>query len=188
MHDPAKADSYRSFTYAEYEAIRDQSGLFRQLLAHDPIFVSVTDEGETRRVGAALVTRTYFDAFGARLVAGRTFTVDEERPGSGAAVLVLSYTAWQRMGGRSDVLGRTLLVNNHRFTVIGIAPKGFAGPVRIVGPGFWMPLGAAGLIDGACGPWPSSIVGWLRPELTLDSANAALRRPLPEPAARSSGW
>jgi putative ABC transport system permease protein len=173
VHDPAKADSYRSFTYAEYEAIRDQSGLFRQLLAHEPIGVSVTDEGETRRVGAALATGTYFDAFGARLVAGRTFTIDEERPGSGAAVLVLSYMAWQRMGGGSDVLGRTLVVNSHRFTVIGIAPKGFAGPVRILGPGFWMPLGAAGLITGRADP-ALIIVGWLRPGLTLDSANAAL--------------
>jgi hypothetical protein len=173
VHDPAKADSYRSFTYAEYEAIRDQSGLFRQLLAHEPIGVSVTDEGETRRVKAALATRAYFDVLGARLAVGRTFTSDEERPGSRAAVLVLSHTAWQRMGGHSDVLGRTLLVNAQRFTVIGVAPKGFAGPVRIVGPGFWMPLGAADLLT-ARADLDLMIVGRLRPELTLDSANAAL--------------
>jgi len=173
VHDPARADSYRSFTYAEYETIRDQSGLFRELMAHQPTEVSVTDEGETRRVQAALATRAYFDVLGARLVGGRTFTIDEERPGSGAAVLVLSYTAWQRMGGGSDVLGRTLVVNSRRFTVIGIAPKGFAGPVRLVGPGFWMPLGAAGLITGRADAG-LMIVGRLRPELPLDSANAAL--------------
>ncbi len=174
VHDPARADSYRSFTYAEYETIRDQSQLFRQLLAHQPIYVSVTDEGETRRAEAALATRAYFDVLGARLPVGRTFTSHEERPGSRAAVLVLSHTAWQRMGGRSDVLGRTLLVNAQRFTIIGVAPEGFSGPVRIAGPDFWMPLGAADLVMGR-EESGLMLVGRLRTELTPESANAALR-------------
>jgi predicted permease len=174
VHDPARADSYRPFTYGEYETIRDQSQIFRQLLAHQPIDVSVTDEGETRRVEAALATRTYFEALGARSVAGRTFTIDEERPGSRAAVLVLSHTAWQRMGGRPDILGRTLLVNAQRFTIIGVAPEGFSGPVRIAGPAFWMPLGAADLVTGRA-DLGLMIIGRLRTELTTESANAALR-------------
>jgi predicted permease len=174
VHDPAKADSYRPFSQREYETIRDRSGLFHGILAHQKIDVSVTDEGETRRVEAAIATWSYFEVLGARLAIGRTFTSDEERPGSRAAVLVLSHTAWKRLGGRSDVLGRTLLVNAQRFTIIGVAPEGFAGPVRIAGPAFWMPLGAADLVIGRAEPG-LMVVGRLRPEVTPGSANAALR-------------
>ena len=184
VHDPARADSYRAFTYAEYETIRDQSTLFRHIMAHMPTYVGVTNEGETHRLQAALVTRTYFETMGVGLIAGRTFTRDEERPGSGAAVVVLSYTAWQRMGGRADILGRTLVVNARPFTVIGVAPERFAGPVRMVGPDFWMPIGAAPLLRGrarlgvataAASDVPVMIVGRLHPGLSVDSANAALR-------------
>ena len=185
VHDPARADSYRPFTYGEYETIRDRSQLFRQALAHQPIDVSVTDEGETRRVEAALVTRSYFDVLGARLAVGRTFTSDEERPGSRAAVLVLSHTAWQRMGGHSDVLGRTLLVNAQPFTVIGVAPEGFSGPVRIAGPAFWMPLGAAELVMGRATPG-LMIVGRLRPEAHARVGERRAAHPLREPPARQA--
>lgn len=67
------------------------------------------------------------------------------------AVLVLSHTAWKRLGGGPDVLGRTLVVNAHPFTVVGIAPEGFAGTLLIMGPDFWMPLGAANLLTGERG-------------------------------------
>jgi len=183
-HDPRNPDSYRPFTYGEYETIRDEAALFDDLLAHQPVDVSLTDAGATRRGEAALVTASYFDTLGARLAAGRTFSRDEERPGSGAAVLVLSHTAWKRLGGGPDVLGRTLVVNAHPFTVVGIAPEGFAGTLLILGPDFWMPLGAADLLTGGTGRAATSgisstlqlmIVGRLKPRLTVESANEHLR-------------
>ena len=183
-HDPRNPDSYRSFTYGEYETIRDEAALFANLLAHQPVYVSLTDAGATRRGEAALVTASYFDTLGAHLAAGRTFSRDEEQPGSNAAVLVLSHTAWKRLGGGPDVLGRTLVVNAHPFTVVGIAPEGFAGTVLIVGPDFWMPLGAADLLTGGTGraatsgtssTRPLMIVGRLKPHLTVESANEHLR-------------
>ena len=183
-HDPRTPDSYRPFTYAEYETIRDQAALFDQLLAHRTVDVSLTDAGATRRGEAALVTASYFDTLGRQLAAGRAFSRDEERPGSGAAVLVLTHTAWKRLGGGSDVLGRTLVVNTHPFTVVGIAPAGFAGTLMVMGPDFWMPLGARDLLTGGKSGGPTSgtsstlplmIVGRLKRHLTVESANADLR-------------
>ena len=97
-------------------------------------------------MAAAQVTSSYFQTLGVRLVAGRAFTAEEERPGSGAAVAVINYETWQDLGGTPSVLGRTITVNAHPFTVVGVAPAGFAGTLVAFGPRLWVPLGADPLV------------------------------------------
>ena len=59
----------------------------------------------TRRVFVNIATANFFDTFGVPLLRGRTFSADEERPGADIPVTILSYGAWQRMGGGHDVVG-----------------------------------------------------------------------------------
>ena len=185
-HNPATPDSYRSFSYLDYEDIRDQAGVFDHVMAHRSFRVGVTVGGTSHRSQAALVTGSYFTTLGVRLAAGRSFTRDEERPGSRAAVAVLSYPCWQKLGARRDVLGRTITVNGYSFTVVGLAPAGFAGPIALSGPEFWMPLGARDLLSGGPGESRRSptldganrellVVGRLKPHLTVEAADAAMR-------------
>jgi len=185
-HDPAKPDSYRSFTYPEYEDIRDNAGTFDHVMAHRTLRAILTEGEAMRHMEAALVTSSYFDTLGVNLAAGRTFSRDEERPGGRAAVMILSHSGWQKLGARPDILGRTLQVNSQPFTVVGIAPDGFAGASAVMGPGFWLPLGAADLLPGGSNESPASqapgraraellIVGRLKPRLSVASANAAMR-------------
>jgi predicted permease len=184
-HDPARSESYRPFSYAEYQDVRDRIDLFDHVMAHRSIRVGLTEGATSRRTKVALATGDYFATLGVRLAAGRSFTRDEERPGSRAAVAVLSHPYWQRLGSPTDIVGRTILVNARPFTVVGIAPAGFAGPMAIAGPEFWMPLGAAALLSVEPGPWQASgtpdvatrdlmVVGRLKPSLTAEGANAAM--------------
>jgi predicted permease len=184
-HDPARSESYRPFSYAEYQDVRDRIDLFDHVMAHRSIRVGLTEGATSRRTKVALATGDYFATLGVRLAAGRSFTRDEERPGSRAAVAVLSHPYWQRLGSPTDIVGRTILVNARPFTVVGIAPAGFAGPMAIAGPEFWMPLGAAALLSVEPGPWQASgtpdvatrdlmVVGRLKPNLTAEGANAAM--------------
>jgi predicted permease len=71
---------------------------------------------------------------------GRFFLPDEDaRPGA-SPVVVIGYAAWQgRFGGASDILGRTIKLNNFAFTIIGVAPLGFKGVNAIFGPDLWVP-------------------------------------------------
>ena len=175
--DAARPDVYRSFTYADYEAVHAQVGVFEHVTSHTSIWVALTDGDTSRRTKAALATGSYFATLGVRLAAGRTFSPEEERPGSRAAVVVLSHPYWEKLGGPRDILGKTLSLNSHPFTVIGIAPAGFAGRMVLAGPEFWVPLGAAALLEApSADPAPLSlmVIGRLKPGLTLMAANAAL--------------
>jgi predicted permease len=183
--DAEKPDSYRSFSYADYEAVRDHATVFDHVMAHTSLRVGVTEADASRRTKAALATGDYFATLGVRLAAGRSFSPEEERPGSRAAVMVLSHPGWQRLGSPRNILGKTILVNSRPFTVIGIAPAGFVGRTVFAGPEFWMPLGAAALFarsssddragaieePGALG---LMLVGRLKPGVTMAAANAAV--------------
>jgi predicted permease len=95
---------------------------------------------ESQRVFAEVVTGNYFDTLGIRPRMGRFFLPDDDaRPGA-SPVVVVGYAAWQgRFGGASDILGRTIKLNNFAFTIIGVAPLGFKGVNAIFGPDLWVP-------------------------------------------------
>ena len=138
--DRTKPDAYRSFSYPNYADLRDR-GLFASLTAHTFSLVGLTEGDQTRRIFVNIATANFFDTFGVRPVRGRTFTAAEEQPGADVPVTILSYNAWQRLGGGDNVIGRTLKLNGRDFTVVGVAPRGFGGSLVLVSPELWLPTG-----------------------------------------------
>ena len=94
-------DEYRGFSYPDYVDMRARTDVFAALTAHNFALVGLSEGDVTRRVIADVVTASFFDVFGSPPILGRTFTLDEERPGADVPVTILSYPAWQRMGARS---------------------------------------------------------------------------------------
>jgi predicted permease len=122
-----------------------------------------------------------------RIAAGREFTAAEERPGTNAPVAIASYNAWRQRGFDPSFLGSTVRVNGAEFTIVGVAPRGFAGTMAVVAPQWWFPLGsydivmnemfrqsAAAFDDRAS--HALNLTGALRPGLTRDAAEKALNR------------
>ncbi|MBP7620283.1 MAG: ABC transporter permease [Gemmatimonadales bacterium] len=184
-HDPATPDSYRRFSYAEYETIRDHAGVFEQVMAYSAARVVMSGADESRRAEVELVTSNYFSTLGVTLAAGRGFTLEEEAPGSAAAVAVISHATWRALGGQPGVVGGTILLNSRAFTVIGVAPEGFAGTMVAVGPNLWVPIGGGGLVADnptATAPHEAEVrahrtlllVGRLRGGVSATAANAGL--------------
>ena len=101
--DRTKPDSYRAFSYPNYRDIRGGNAVFSQVLAHTLAMVGLTEGETTRRVFAEVVSANYFAALGVPLASGRTFTPDEERPGSQAPVAIVSYAYWRKSGARRAV-------------------------------------------------------------------------------------
>ena len=145
-HDHTRPNSYRGFSYPAYVDVRDRSTSFSQVMAFNLSFVGIGEGEATRRGFASAVSPNYFATLGVDLLAGRTFTADEDRPGSLATVAVVSYDYWKRHGGDPSMLGTTVRVNSRPFTVIGIAPRGFTGTSVMVSPDVWVPLGAHALV------------------------------------------
>jgi len=106
------------------------------------------------------VSGNYFDVLGVRPIKGRTFQPEEDVTRSAHPVIVISYDCWQRrFGGDPNVVGTDVLLNNHLFKVIGIAPEDFRGTEFVYTPEMWL---------------PAPMVEWVEPgatssEMTLDA-------------------
>src|SRR5688572_8007445 len=93
---------------------------------------------QPRSLQAAFVSANYFDVLGVRPEIGRTFAPEEGRIES-ASVAVISRALWMReFGGAPSVIGQPIRAGAQTFTVIGVAPQGFAGTTRNVD--LWLPI------------------------------------------------
>ena len=110
------------------------------------VFVGLTEGDSTRRTFADIVSSNYFATLGVRMSRGREFLPAEERPGSAIAVAVVSHRYWKKTGQDPDLLGKTLRINSRPYTIVGIAPEDFTGPMAILSPEVWLPLGVHDLV------------------------------------------
>jgi predicted permease len=115
--------------YRDFLDWREQNTVFTEMaIAPEPWTFTLTGQGEPQRVGGGMTTAGFLRVLGIQPALGRFFTTEEDRPGA-ARVAALSYAAWQRrLGGRHDVLGRTMTLNGESFTIIGVLPRRFAFP------------------------------------------------------------
>ena len=97
-----------------------------------------TSDG-TEPVRAGRVSGGFFSTLGVRPILGRDFAPGEDRLG-GPNVTLISYSAWMhRFGGRNDVAGQTVALDNTSYTILGVLPRSFsfalAGNAE-----FWVPI------------------------------------------------
>ncbi len=132
------------FSHAFYEHLRDSTSVFGNLIATSTAVssgINLTDGSRTDRVRGELVSGNYFDVLGVGAATGRVLARQDDRTPGAHPVLVLSHAFWQRrFAGAPDIVGRTLSVNGHPFTVVGVAGSGFFGTRPGFGPDFWAPL------------------------------------------------
>ena len=185
--DRTKPDSYRGFSYPELLDVRERASVFSEVTGFDVAFVGIGEGEATRRTMVAVVPANYFSTLGADLVAGRDFTPDEERPGSGVAVAIVSHAFWKARGSDPALIGQAIRINARPFTIIGVAPPGFTGTSILVGMEAWLPLGANELVGSPMRRAGERLalsdrrnttlmlVGRLRPGVTQEAAAPALR-------------
>jgi predicted permease len=160
-------DHWGFYSYPLYERLKAAAPEFEEMAAFQAgIWAhSVRREKESapRPLGAEYVTGNYFSMLGVGAFAGRVITPDDDKQ-SAPPVLVLSHRTWQiTYGGDPSVLGSSLVVDGHPFTVIGIAPPGFFGEtLRSDPPDLWIPVHQEPMIAGDSSLLPRSISAWLR--------------------------
>ena len=116
------------FTYPDVEALRNGQQSFVGLTSVNVAPMSLTGTGKPKRLWGMITSANYFDVLGVRPIRGRTFLPDEDATPGGAPVVVISYRLWQtQFAGREDVVGQTMDLNEHRYTIIGVAPAVFQG-------------------------------------------------------------
>lgn len=141
--------------------------------------ISLRADGDAISTVGLVVTPDYFDVLGVRPERGRFFGPAEAIPGSG--VVVIGYDAWHRhFAADPDAVGRTVHLNGHAATVIGIAPPGFVGTFTGFAFDVWAPTGMLAAIAPGVDPnnrrqGAMEVIARLPPGMALPAANAALQ-------------
>jgi predicted permease len=162
---------------------RDQNQVFSGLLAYTFAQVSLTRGETTEPIFGLVVSGAYFDVLGVKAASGRTFMPDEDKTPGSHPVVVLSHGLWQRsFGGDPNLVGKTISLNRHDFTVIGIVPEGFTGTDLGPGPDFWVPM----MMHNQAQPgfdWYNErrglflfLIGRLKPGMNVEQAQASLKK------------
>src|SRR5689334_13954622 len=169
------------FSYPDYVDLRDANQSFSGLSGFSIYSLTLTGTGKAERVWGLLVTANYFDVLGVKPILGRAFLPEEEQKPGGAPSAVISYRFWQtRFGGSSSVIGRTININLHPYTVIGVAPPQFEGSQTGLRSELWIPvmmqqqvITTADLLHDRTDSW-LMLAGRLKPGVTRQEAQQDL--------------
>lgn len=115
-------------SYPDFLDLRQQSPGLSGLIGYSGLMTTVTGDGAPEVLFGEMVTGNYFSMLGVPLALGRGFLPEEDATPGSPPVAVLGHGLWlRRFGGDSSVVGRTIVLNGHPFTVIGVAPSRFKG-------------------------------------------------------------
>ena len=138
---------YSRSSYPDYFDLRD-SGTFGSVAAYTEVSITLDANGQPEPLAGQLVSGNYFNVLGVRIPLGRGFTADDDRPGAPVRVAVISHALWQRLfNADQSLIGRTIRLNSNPYTLIGVAPPGFAGPILGVAADVWVPTALQPEVD-----------------------------------------
>jgi predicted permease len=169
-----------SQSYPDYLDLRDRNRTLEGIVAYSITRAGLDTNGKASSTWLYQASGNYFDVLGIQPYLGRFFHSSDEHGTNSAPYLVLSYAYWQNhFGGDANVVGRTVQVNKHPFTIIGVAPAEFHGIEMYFTPNFWVPLvneeQSGGWFDlntrGSRGLW---LAGRLKAGVTPTQASADL--------------
>lgn len=156
----------------DYAQVRDAKNIFSTASLCTTMDFNYTAGTFPEKLNGALVTWQWFDVFGEKPIAGRTFTQEEDQPKANNEV-ILSYGAWQRwFGGSKDAIGRTVEFNHQPYRIIGVMGPDFHWPDATID--LWSPLGLAPTDYAVTNTFNENYlsVARLRPDVSFGQASA----------------
>ena len=174
-----------SFNYPDYVYIRDHNQSYSGVIASNGgsnamAFAVPGEKGTSAEVVAgAHVSGNYFEVLGVGAAIGRVFTSADNQTEGAHPYVILSYDFWQRrFGGDKAVLGRSITLNGARFTIVGVAPRGFHGISVGTSTDFFLPIMMMPTVNPPARGWNTRHWWWLtvtarlKPGATLASATS----------------
>jgi predicted permease len=182
----APQERWGMYSFPLFERLKAEMPEFEEVTAFQAGFgrVSVRRQDAataSRSLRSEYVTGSYFSTLGVGAFGGRVFTPDDDRPAA-PPVVVVSHRVWQdTYGGDPAMVGGTLVVEGHPFTVVGMTPPGFFGEtLQADPPDLWIPLqqepliaGDTSILRGPAGAW-LRVIGRLRANATIEAMGPRL--------------
>lgn len=170
-----RASRYTNWSYPDYKVFRDRATSYDGVIAFGDMPLSLGGEAPERIRGLA-VSGNYFAVLGTRMAAGHGLTAEDDGAPGAHPVVVLSHNFWtRRFGADTSVIGRTVILNGHPHTVVGVAAEGFNGAELGESNALWVPfaqlpqLGVTDQLENA-GSRSYQAIGRLKQDVTLDRA------------------
>src|SRR5687768_3853064 len=152
---------------------RSQNRVFEDLAATRQLTFDLAGDGEPEKILAYGVGANFFGLLGVEPALGRGFLAGEDAPGASPAV-VISHGLWlRRFGGERGVLGRDILLDGERRTVVGVMPAGFQ--FQSAGVELWTPIALTPEQSADRASHYLEVVARLRPGVTVGQADADLK-------------
>lgn len=157
------SDKSLALSYPDYLDLRDRNRSFEGLAAYNNSQAGLDTGENPSRAFVDEVTGNYFDVFGIQPYLGRFFHASDEH----GPYIVLTYAYWHtHFRDDRGVVGRTVHLNKHPFTIIGVAPLGFHGPVLFFSQDFFVPIVRQNNLNARGTPSLLMAIGHLKPGVT----------------------
>jgi predicted permease len=170
-----------SFSFRDFLDYRNQAAGFSGLSGYELTLAGLSVGGKVERAVVTYVTGDYFNLLGVKPGLGRLILPTEGQSPGADPVIVLGYSYWKRrFNSDPDVIGKTILVNGHAVTVVGVAPKKFHGVYALVETDVYLPFSLAVTQKDSGKLWTArneralSLVGRLKPGVGVSQAQASL--------------
>jgi predicted permease len=174
-------ETYILQSYPDYLDLRDRNRTFDGLAAYNIAQAGLDTGHNPSSAWLFEVSGNYFDALGIQPYLGRFFHGSDEHGPNSAPYIVLSWAYWHtHFYDDRSVVGRTVQLTRHPFTILGVAPPQFHGTLLFYSPDFFVPMVNAEQIDGANylhargTRWVFEVLGRLKPGVTPAQATADL--------------
>ena len=167
-------------SFPDYLDVRDRNSVFSGVAATRVMRIGLEASGAAQPVWGFEVSGNYFDMLGVRPLLGRFLAASDEQGDHAGDFAVLSYASWKsRFDGDPGIVGSTVRINKHPYTVIGVTPAAFHGTEKFYWPEVWLPILNEAQIEGY--NWirqrsdvNSWVVGRLKPGVSAIQAEANL--------------
>lgn len=179
---PNAGNNIEGFSYPQWKDFRAQNTGLIDILGSTGLPLSMNDGDKPEMLWGEIVTGNYFSGLGVHPVLGRGFLPDEDENPDEKPVCVLNYHFWQRyFHGDPEVIGKTIKLENHPFTIVGVAPVGFIGTTLFnFVPDVWVPVAMQKTVAKDFGNLNDRASRWmnvrarLKPGISMKEAEVAL--------------
>ena len=138
-----RGQTFSSLSYPNFLDLRERSRAMPAMTAHEfeAVSLALPGSGAAERAWAEMTSASFFAVMDVRPAVGRFFHADEDAAELANPVVVLSHRLWQsRLAADPGAVGATVRINEHPFTVIGVAPPGFGGGYSGLAFDLWVPI------------------------------------------------
>lgn len=149
-HEPTAADTSRivgvepananQFSYPDYEDLT-RSGIFDTAAGFRTSTMNMGSGSAITRTGVLVVTANFFEALGIQPALGRTFGAADAAAANEPRMAVVTHGFWRaRLNGDPAAIGRTIILDDEAFDIVGILPEDYRAVTGWMGPSMYVPV------------------------------------------------